>query len=84
MAQDERRSTWVTVAKVAVSLIAGVVVVVLLIPSGGFDTLPPTCWSVFGHEVPCNANLSYAAGAATAGLVGFAFWLHGRHKGYNN
>lgn len=77
-----------TVFKVAVSLIAGIVVIVLLIPASGVDTLPPTCWSVFGYEVPCGpgppglayASLAYAAGAATAAVVGFAFWLDGRRR----
>lgn len=64
--------------RIALPLLAGVVVWVLLAPTGGVDTLPPQCWGVFGYGVPCGAELSLAAGAATAGFVGLALWLIGR------
>jgi hypothetical protein len=70
----------VTAIKVAVSLIAGLVVFALLVPTGGVDTLPPVCWGIFDHEVPCGYRLSLAAGVAGAAVVGLAFSLVGRRK----
>jgi hypothetical protein len=66
--------------KVTVSLIAGVIVFLLLVPAGGVDTLPPVCWGVFDHQVPCGYRLSLAAGAAGAAVVGLAFSLVGLRK----
>ena len=80
MALDERRGTGVTMLRVAVSLIAGIVVVLLLFPALQFDTLPPQCWSVFDYRVTCGERLSLAAGAATAAVVGLAFWFDGRRR----
>ena len=39
---------------VAIALLAGLVVLVLLFPASGVDTLPPECFSVFGYTVPCD------------------------------
>ena len=66
--------------KLAVPLIAGLVVLVLLAPASGVATQLPQCWSVFGYGVPCGSGLSLAAGAATAGVVGLALWLEGRSR----
>lgn len=66
--------------RIAVSILAGLVVMVLLAPASGVDTLPPQCWSVLGYGVPCGSWLSLAAGAATAGVVGLALWLNGRRR----
>jgi uncharacterized membrane protein (UPF0136 family) len=66
--------------KVTVSLIAGVIVFLLLVPAGGIDPLPPVCWGVFGYEVPCDSRLSLAAGVASAAVVGLAFSLVGRRR----
>lgn len=63
----ERRGTS-TVAKVVITLLAGLVVLVLLFPGSGVDTQPPECYSVFGYTVPCEAWVSWAAGALTAGV----------------
>ena len=69
-----------TAIKVTVSLIAGVVVFLLLVPTGGIDPIPPVCWGVFGYEVPCDSRLALASGVATAAAVGLAFSLVGRRK----
>lgn len=72
MEQTVKRGAWTTGAKVAGTLLAGLVVLVLLFPGSGVDTLPPQCFSVFNYSVPCGTGLSFAAGAATAGIVGLA------------
>ena len=69
-----------TVAKIAAALLAGLVVLLLLFPGSGVDTLPPECLSVFGYTVPCDAWVSWAAGAATAGVVGLGLWLKDRRR----
>jgi hypothetical protein len=69
-----------TVAKVAVALLAGLVVLVLLYPVAIAETLPPQCFSVFGYGVPCDAGWSLAAGAATAGILGLLLWLKDRRR----
>ena len=66
--------------KLAVPFLAGLVVLVLLAPASGVETLPPQCLSVFGYGVPCGSGLSLAAGAAAAGVVGLALWLNGRRR----
>ncbi len=33
---------------------------------------------MFGYTVPCDGRLAVVAGAATAGLVGFALWMYDR------
>ena len=59
-------------AKVAVALLAGFVVLVALFPASGAAVW---CYSLIGYPVPCgNGNL--AAGAATAGAVGLALWVN--------
>jgi len=67
----------VTAAKVAVAILAGIVVLVLLFPASGVDTRPPECYSAFGYTVPCGAGWSLAAGAATAGVVGVLLGIFG-------
>lgn len=74
------RGSWLMGVRIAVALLAGVLVWVLLAPTGGVDTLPPQCSGVFGYGVPCGAGLSLAAGAATAGFVGLALWRTGRRR----
>lgn len=80
MEQTKTQGTWPTVAAVAVALLAGLVVLVLLFPASGVEPIPPQCFSVFGYTVPCDAGLSWAAGAATAGIVGLSLWLKRRRK----
>ena len=68
-----------TVAKLAITLLLGVAAMVFLFPAGGTDSLPPTCYSLFAYYyVPCDGWVAPAAGAATAGTVGFALWLSDR------
>ena len=80
MDQTNKRAAGRTVANVAVALLAGLVVLVLLFPVAGIDPIPPRCFSAFGYTVPCEAGLSQAAGAATAGIVGLALWLRSRGR----
>jgi hypothetical protein len=79
-----RRFAWATLGalgravQVAVPLVAGILVLVLLLPAGGNDAFPPQCSSVYNYQVPCTPWLAFAAGAATAGIVGLALWLFRR------
>lgn len=67
------RPTWATVAKVAVALLAGIVMVVALVPTSGAG---PFCYSLLAIRVPCEGELGFAAGALTAGVIGLALWLN--------
>jgi len=78
--ETTRARTWVTMAEFALALLAGVVVLVLLLPIRGVDSDPPVCWSTLDYVVPCGNGLALAAGATTAGLVGWALWLRGRRR----
>lgn len=82
MNQMERQGRRWTLAKVAMALLAGIAVLVLLLPASGIEPQPPVCYSVFGYTVPCDAGWTLAAGAATAGVVGWLLWITGRrtHK----
>lgn len=66
--------------KVAVALLAGLVVFVVLFPwGGGTASDPPTCFGMFGWwTVPCGGWPAVAAGAVTAGVVGFVLWWRDR------
>ncbi len=50
-------------------LVAGLVVVVAVLPTGGADTFPGHCSTILGYTVPCGPWLALGAGAATAVLV---------------
>ncbi len=64
-----------TAAKVAIALGAGIVVLLLLVRSGGVDSQPPVCSSIFNwYSVPCEGWVAPAAAAATAAIVGMALW----------
>ena len=78
MNQMERQGRRWTLAKVAIASLAGLVVLVLLVPASGIEPQPPQCFSVFGYTVPCVDGLAIAAGAATAGVVGLLLWITGR------
>jgi hypothetical protein len=80
MEQAENHGASMTVANVAVGLLAGLVVLVLLFPASGIDPIPPQCFSVFGYTVPCGEGWAVAAGAATAGVVGVSLWLKSRRR----
>jgi hypothetical protein len=67
-------------AKVALALLAGLIVLVLLFPASGVDPIPPRCFSVLGYSVPCGGGLAVTAGAASAAAVGLALWLKGRRE----
>jgi hypothetical protein len=76
-----RQGTWSTAAKLAIVVLAGLIVLVLLLPVSGVDTLPPECYSVFGYTVPCGSGISVAAGAAAAAIIGLLLWFAGRPRG---
>jgi len=63
-----------------IGLLAGLVVLVLLFPGSGNSAQPPTCYSMFGYVVPCDAWVSWAAAAATAGLVSLGLWMNVRRR----
>jgi hypothetical protein len=71
-----------TVPKIAIALLAGLVVFVLLFPwGGGQPSDPPTCFGMFGWwTVPCEGWVAPAAGAATAGILGLVLWLRDRRR----
>lgn len=60
------------------ALLAGLVVLVLLVPGSGITTQPEQCFSVFHYGVPCESGVAVAAGVATAGIVGLLIWIAGR------
>ena len=79
--------TWTPMARVAVVLLVGVIVLALLFPAGVLHSNPPQCLSTFGYRVPCGrltvpafrlAEWSLIASAVTAGAVGFAFRVNSR------
>lgn len=63
---------------IIVAVLAGLAVLLLLFPGSGIDRQPPECYSVLGSVVPCEAWVSWAAAAATAGVVFFARWRRDR------
>jgi hypothetical protein len=69
-----------TVAKIAIPLIAGLVVLALLYPVSRVDIIPMVCSSAVGLDVACDGGLSLAAGAATAGIIGLILWLWNRRR----
>lgn len=71
-----------TVGKVAVALIAGLVVLGTPVPIGrGIDRDSPTCFGMFSwYTVPCGGWPAVAAGALTAGVVALGLWLKDRRK----
>ena len=82
MEQTMKQGAWTTRAKVAVALLAGLVVLVLLFPwGGGQDPIPPTCFGMFGwYTVPCGGWPALAAGGLTAGVVWLVLWWWDRSK----
>lgn len=80
MEQTTGSSTRPRTRTIVVALLAGLVVLVLLFPGGGIDRQPPECYSMFGYVVPCDAWVAWAAGAATAGVVGLALWVVDRRR----
>jgi hypothetical protein len=73
-------STRLRTRTIVVALLAGTAAVLLLFPGSGIDRQPPECYSVFGYVVPCDAWVAWAAGAATAGIVGLAPWALDRRR----
>ncbi len=68
-----------TATKAAIALGAGLIVLLLLLRSGGVDSQPPVCSSIFDlYSVPCEGWVAPVAAAATAGLVFAVLWLRDR------
>jgi hypothetical protein len=80
MEQPTRQAAQPRVGTIVVALLAGLVVLVLLFPGSGNAAQPPTCYSMFGYVVPCDAWVSWVAAAATAGLVGMGMWMNDRRQ----
>ena len=49
-----------------------------------FSPNAPTCYSLFGYVVPCDAWVAWAAAGATAGLVGLAHWTNDRRSAHGH
>jgi len=62
-------------ARFAIGAALGLLVVMLLFPVAGVDSLPPRCWSIFRYDVPCHRGVAVAAGAAMVGMVGLTLLL---------
>lgn len=75
-----RQGTWSTATMLAIVVLAGLIVLVLLFPASGVDTLPPECYSVFGYAVPCGNGIAVAAGAAVAAMIGLLLWIVSRWR----
>lgn len=75
-----RQGTWSTAARIAIVALAGLVVLVLLFPASGVDTLPPECYAVFGYPVPCGDGIAVAAGAGVAAVIGLLLWIVSRWR----
>jgi hypothetical protein len=67
-----------TGARIAIALVAGLVILVLFFPLSRADVLPVECSSAVGLAVTCDAALSLAAAAATVGILGALLWLRNR------
>jgi hypothetical protein len=68
MPRDRVRGT------IAVALLAGLAMLLPLVPSGRADTQPPECWAYLFYPVPCDLWVAPLVGALTAGLVGLGLW----------
>jgi len=66
-----------TMAKLGFALLVGFVVFAILVPTSGSGF---RCFSLLAFEVPCDGRLAFAAGAASAAVVGLALWLMGRRR----
>jgi hypothetical protein len=75
-----RQGTWSTAAKLAIVVLAGLIVLVLLFPASGVDTLPPECYSVFGYTVACGGEVAVAAGTGVAAVIGLLLWIVSRWR----
>ncbi len=78
MERTTRSSTRPRTITIVIALLVGLVVLLLLFPASGVDSDPPVCRSMFFYVVPCDAWVAWAAGAATAGLIGLAMWRTAR------
>ena len=71
-------ATW---AKASIALLAGLVGLLLVIPSGCADTDPPQCTSIFNlYSVPYEPWLAPLVAVAMAGLVFAVLWSRDRSR----
>jgi hypothetical protein len=68
------------VANLVAAFMIGAAVLVMLFPSSGDDSDPPTCYSVFNWVVPCDARVSVAAGAASSVIAALVLFAAGRRR----
>jgi len=68
--------------RVALALLAGIVVFALLFQwGGGIEPLPPICYGMFGWwTVPCGGWPAVGAGSLTAAVVWLALWWWDRRR----
>jgi len=67
-------------SNIVIAVLAGLVVLVLLAPAHGVDTIPPQCFAVIGYGVPCDDTLARAASVATTVAVGVGLWMRRRSR----
>lgn len=78
---QKRASVSETKVRLVIAVLAGLVVFVLLVPSGCVEPIPPQCWSYFGYGVPYGEFVPVAAAVITSVVVGLALWLLKRGQG---
>lgn len=71
---DLRNVAKVTVAIVALALLAGIITSVALAPFSGVDTLPPRCFALAGYDVSCRDEPAVAGAVAADAVVGVVLW----------
>jgi hypothetical protein len=59
------------------ALLAGIVVFAILVPTSGAGS---RCYSLLTFEVPCQGALAFAAGVASAAILGAVLWWAGRPR----
>jgi hypothetical protein len=65
---------------VVVGLAAAIVTAVALLPAGGNDNNPPTCWAWAGYDVPCTTWPSWIAVVGVGVLAAAGVWRLTRPK----
>ena len=67
-------------AKVAATIVAGLIVLLLLFPASGIDPIPPQCFSILDYNVPCEGWVAPLAAVATTAAVYLLIWLRNRRR----
>lgn len=74
MEQTTGRSARPSVWTIIVGLLAGLLVLLILVPATVATSDPPVCWAMLFYVVPCDGWVAPLAAAMTAGLVGLGLW----------